>query len=109
MGIMVTSAIHPMGESLGGAMKKNHCLPFELDEQVDDSLITGRAGVPLVAELFRASGAAEAMDENVHIKSRRRGLKSSEMAETCLRCGARAGNVVKIWPVCARTQHWLLC
>ena len=33
-------------------------LPFEVDAEVDGSLITAHAGVPLVVELFRASGAA---------------------------------------------------
>lgn len=56
-------------------------LPFELDSAVDDSFVTSRAGVPLVVELFRASGAAAVMDSNVTLKSRNRGLKASEMAE----------------------------
>lgn len=61
--------------------EKTTRLPFELDSTVDDSLVTSRAGVPLVVELFRASGAASAMDSNVMFKSRNRGLKASETAE----------------------------
>lgn len=67
-------------------------LPFELDEQVDNSLVTGCAGVPLVAELFRASGAAEVMDESVRAKTRRRGLKSSEMAESLFALWSAGGE-----------------
>lgn len=56
-------------------------MPFELDSTVDDSLVTSRAGAPLVVELFRASATASAMDSNVMLKSRDRGLKASETAE----------------------------
>ena len=31
--------------------------PFELDAKVDSSLLTAHAGVPLLVELFRSSGA----------------------------------------------------
>ena len=33
-------------------------LPFEIDDAVDPSLVTGRAGAPLVIELFRQLGVA---------------------------------------------------
>ncbi|MCI0355403.1 MAG: IS1380 family transposase [Acidobacteria bacterium] len=56
-------------------------LPFELDSQVDESLITAHAGVPLVVELFRSCGAAEVMERRASPKQRDRGLKASEMAE----------------------------
>ena len=56
-------------------------LPFELDEKIDESLVTAHAGVPLVIELFRSCGAAQEMDRAVVTKQRRRGLEPSELAE----------------------------
>ncbi len=38
-------------------------LPFELAPNIDDSLITAHAGLPLVVEMFRASGTAGITDE----------------------------------------------
>jgi len=57
-------------------------LPFELDSQVDESLITAHAGLPLIVELFRSCGAAEVMERRASPKQRDRGLKASEMAES---------------------------
>ncbi len=57
-------------------------LPFELDDQIDETLVTAHAGVPLVAELFRARGAAEVMDERASPKQRWRGLRAAETGES---------------------------
>jgi len=73
-------------------MSQQDRLPFELDEQIDDSLITAHAGVPLVAELFRACGAAAVMDERCTVKQRKRGLKSSEMGESLCALWAAGGE-----------------
>lgn len=62
-------------------MSQSNRLPFELDDRIDDSLVTAHAGVPLVVELFRSSGGASVMDQAVSVKKRRRGLSPSEMAE----------------------------
>lgn len=67
-------------------------LPFELDERIDDSLVTAHAGVPLLVELFRASGAARLMDESVTIKTRKRGLSASETAESLFALWASGGE-----------------
>jgi hypothetical protein len=56
-------------------------LPFELDTGIDESLVTARAGVPLVMELFRVCGAAAAVDARASRKKRRRGLSASSLAE----------------------------
>jgi len=37
-------------------------LPFEVDNTLDPTLVTGRAGVPLVVEFFRQPGVAAAID-----------------------------------------------
>ena len=39
------------------------------------------AGVPLLIEAFRVSGAARVLDERVAIKRRQRGLRPSELVE----------------------------
>ena len=59
-------------------------LPFEIDTQVDEALLTAHAGVPLVIELFRASRAAGVVDEEVRLKERARGLSASQMVESLM-------------------------
>jgi hypothetical protein len=59
-------------------------LPFEIDSQVDDALLTAHAGVPLAIELFRASGSAGVVDEEVRLKERARGLSASQMVESLM-------------------------
>src|SRR5512141_539761 len=76
----------------GGAMSKEHRLGYELDDQIEEALITGHAGVPLVIELFRASGAAAAMDEQVRVKQRARGLSASETAESLFALWSAGGE-----------------
>ena len=49
-------------------------LPFEIDDTIDPTLVTGRAGVPLVIELFRQLGVAQTIDAEVAVKQRQRGL-----------------------------------
>ena len=57
-------------------------LSFELDPKLDDSLITAHAGVPLVIEMFRVSGAAEKTDQLLRHKKKALGLTPSEMLES---------------------------
>jgi hypothetical protein len=52
-------------------------LPFEIDDAVDPSFVTGRAGVPLVIELFRQLGVAATINAEVALKQRQRGLPPS--------------------------------
>ena len=67
-------------------------LPFEIDSEVDSSLLTAHAGVPLLVELFRTSGAAAVVEERVAIKPRQRGLKVSELAESLVALWAAGGE-----------------
>jgi hypothetical protein len=67
-------------------------LPFEVDSEVDESLITAHAGVPLVVELFRASGAAGVVDAEVRVKQRQRGLKVSELVESLVALWVAGGE-----------------
>lgn len=73
-------------------MSKEHRLGYELDDRVEESLITGHAGVPLVIELFRASGAAAVMDAQVQLKQRARGLSVSQTAESLLALWSAGGE-----------------
>lgn len=57
-------------------------LPFEIDDAVDPSLVTGRAGVPLVSEWCRQLGVATAIDAHGAVKQRQRGLKPSQLVES---------------------------
>jgi len=59
-------------------------LPYEIEEVEGTSRITSYAGLPLVAEAYRATRAAEAVRRAVATKSRRRerGLTDEEMVES---------------------------
>jgi hypothetical protein len=48
-------------------------LPFEIDDSIDPTLVTSRAGVPLVIELLRQLAVAAAIDAEVPVKQRLRG------------------------------------
>jgi hypothetical protein len=67
-------------------------LPFEVDAEVDPDLITAHAGVPLVVELFRASGAAGEIEREVRVKQRQRGLKVSELVESLVALWVAGGE-----------------
>ncbi len=67
-------------------------LPFEIDDAIDPTLVTGRAGVPLVIELFRQLGVAAAIDAHVAVKQRQRGLKSSQLVESLIALWASGGD-----------------
>lgn len=67
-------------------------LPFEIDETIDPSLVTARAGVPLVIELFRQLGVAQTIDAQVHIKQRQRGLRPAQLVETLMALWASGGD-----------------
>ncbi len=67
-------------------------LPFEIDDAVDPSLVTGRAGVPLVIELFRQLGVAQAIDTEVTVKQRQRGLPPSQLVESLIALWTSGGD-----------------
>lgn len=67
-------------------------LPFEIDAAIDPSLVTGRAGVPLVIELFRQLGVAQAIDTHVAIKQRQRGLAPSQLVESLVALWVSGGD-----------------
>jgi len=67
-------------------------LPFEIDDALDPSLITGRAGVPLVIELFRHLGVAATIDAQVAVKQRQRGLQPSQFVESLVALWTSGGD-----------------
>jgi hypothetical protein len=67
-------------------------LPFEIDETIDPTLVTGRAGVPLVIELFRQVGVAATIDAQVVVKQRQRGLPPSQLVESLIALWTSGGD-----------------
>ena len=67
-------------------------LPFEIDDTLDPTLVTGRAGVPLVIELFRHLGVAQAIDAQVPVKQRQRGLPPSQLVESLIALWVSGGD-----------------
>ncbi len=67
-------------------------LPFEIDDAIDPSLVTSRAGVPLVIELFRHLGVAQAIDAQVPVKQRQRGLPPSQLVESLVALWTSGGD-----------------
>ena len=67
-------------------------LPFEIDNAIDPTLVTGRAGVPLVIELFRQLGVAATIDAHVAIKQRQRGLTPAQLVESLIVLWASGGD-----------------
>jgi hypothetical protein len=67
-------------------------LPFEIDDTIDPTLVTGRAGVPLVVELFRQLGVAATIDAEVPVKQRQRGLPPSHVIESLIALWVSGGD-----------------
>jgi hypothetical protein len=67
-------------------------LPFEIADTIDPTLVTGRAGVPLVIELFRQLGVAAAIDAAVAVKQRQRGLPPSALVESLIALWVSGGD-----------------
>lgn len=67
-------------------------LAFEIDVRLEDGLITGHAGIPVLIEAFRATGTAAVIDREVRLKQRKRGLSSSAMVESLLALWAAGGE-----------------
>jgi hypothetical protein len=67
-------------------------LPFEIDDAIDPTLVTGRAGVPLAIELFRQLGVAGTIDAQVAVKQRQRGLRPSQLVESLIALWVAGGD-----------------
>ncbi|MBI4571684.1 MAG: transposase [candidate division NC10 bacterium] len=67
-------------------------LPFEIDDAIDPTLVTGRAGVPLRIELFRHLGVAATIDAEGQIKQRQRGLRPSQLGASLIALWVAGGD-----------------
>ena len=67
-------------------------LNFEIDTALEPSLVTPRAGIPSLIEVFRQTGAAAVVDAKVYVKTRKRGLTASEMTESFFALWAAGGE-----------------
>ena len=68
-------------------------LPFEIDDTIDPTLVTGRAGVPLVIELFRQLGVAQAIDAEVAGQAApARACRPSQLVESLIALWTSGGD-----------------
>ena len=67
-------------------------LNFEIDTELEPGLVTARAGIPSLIEAFRLTGTAAVVDRTIKLKTRKRGLASSEMVESLLAMWAAGGE-----------------
>jgi hypothetical protein len=67
-------------------------LDFEIDVELETGLITGHAGVPGLIEAFRQTGTAAVIDQEIKLKTRKRGLSASEVVESLLAMWAAGGE-----------------
>ena len=77
-------------------IRQQGVLPFELQEIKGDWRVTSFAGLPLVAEAFRASGGASAIRQGPQsrLRHRERGLSDEELAESfCLLLAAGGDHI----------------
>ena len=59
-------------------------LKFEIDTELEPSLLTVRAGLPSLIEAYRLSGTAAVVDATIKFKTRKRRLTPSERVESHL-------------------------
>jgi hypothetical protein len=59
-------------------------LPFDIEQVLEAPRVTSYSGLPLVAELYRACGAAESVRRCVETRPRQRerGLSDTELVES---------------------------
>lgn len=67
-------------------------LSFDIDDAVEPSRVTGRAGVPLAIELFRQLGVAATIDAQLSVKERQRGLRASQLVESLVAVWVAGGD-----------------
>ena len=85
VGQIITGEVR-MKRRSGKAHEQQGVLPFEIEEVAEDIRVTSYAGLPLVAEAYRATGAAEAVKRCVQTRERRRerGLTEEQLVESFL-------------------------
>ena len=81
-------------------------LDFEIHAALETSLVTARAGVPSLIEVFRQTGTAAKIDEGVRIKTRNRGLSAARMVESLFALWASGGERCEDLDRGAATRPW---
>ena len=79
-------------------------LPFEIDDAMAPALLTGRAGIPLLIELFRQLGVAQAVDTPGVVKQRQRGLKPAQLLESLVALWVSGGERCEDLPTLREDQ-----
>ena len=80
--------------------KPNPCagglLPYQLEEESERTGVTSFAGLPLVAEIYRAIGAEDAVRAHVQTRKRqrKRGLTDERLVESLCLLLAAGGECV---------------
>ena len=67
-------------------------LDYEIDTEIEESLITAHAGVPSVIEVFQRGGAAAVIYRTIKFKTRKRGLTASQMVASHLALWSAGGE-----------------
>ena len=67
-------------------------LKFEINTELEPSLLTARAGLPSLIEAYRLSGTSAVVDRTIKFKTRKRGLTPSEIVESHLALWATGGE-----------------
>lgn len=68
-----------------GRSARQGILPYQIEEPGSGAQLTSYAGLPLVAETYRALGLDRAVAQHVRLKTRARGLPEAQMVESfCL-------------------------
>jgi hypothetical protein len=67
-------------------------LPFEIADTSAPTLVTGRAGVRRVIELFRQLGVAQTIDAEVAVKQRQRGRPPAALVESVIALCTSGGD-----------------
>lgn len=87
-------------------LKQNLSIPFdfEIDDEPLEEVLTPRAGLPLVAEMFRALGGSASVARNVVVKQRDRGATAAEIVEDFLLLLADGGECLDDFDVLRQDQ-----
>ena len=86
----------------------NPRLPFEIDDTLDPTPVTGRAGVPLVIELFRQLGVAQAIEAHVPVKQRQRGWPPAQVVESLIALSRVKGDSRGTLPRSSLSREFVL-
>ena len=67
-------------------------LPFELDPEPAQEILTGMGGLPLIVKAFRELGLPSSIEHHIRIKQRQRGFDESTFVESFVILNAMGGD-----------------